>query len=123
MYKYLLTIIILLIESIIDIKTYNVYLPFNILIILIGLTNIDHSITFSLIYPLLLLLINLITKGMGYGDIEIIFSLCFIYSFYELTCILLFSSILNLMYSFFMKMKEYPFVPFLLFGTILTTFF
>lgn len=107
---------ILLIESITDYINNDVYSICNILIIVITLIFKDINlmdVLFALTLPITLFIINKIFNGIGLGDIELLISLCFLFNIYDLSRIVLLSSMLNIIYAFFTKKKCFPFVPFL----------
>ena len=114
--------IILLFQSLCDIFNNDVYTIFNISLLLIGvITNYNHIIYYlisSLILPIILLLIKLLTNAIGGGDIEMLFCLGFIFKFNEICLILLIASILNIIYSFINKKEKYAYIPFLSVATI-----
>ena len=111
--KLLYLAMILLFQSITDYINNDVYSFFNLLLLLININNINLMNYSSFLVPIILLIINKVTNGIGFGDIEIIFVLSFIFNIYELFLILFFASSLNLIYAFFYKKDKYPFVPFL----------
>lgn len=110
---------ILLTQSITDIINYDIYSILNIflalfLILYKGL-NISKYLT-SITLPLILLIIN---KGIGLGDIEILFIEAIIFDIYKLSLIVFISSFINLIYALIRKNKYYPFVPFISMSTLL----
>lgn len=111
--KLLCLAMILLFQSITDYINNDVYLFFNLLLLLININNINSMNYSSFLVPIILLIINKAINGIGFGDIEIIFVLSFIFNIYELFLILFFASSLNLIYAFFYKKDKYPFIPFL----------
>lgn len=102
-----------------DIINNDVHILFCILLALLGiLTNSNISI-YSFILPFLLLIIAMFTKGMGLGDIYLLFGLAFLFNLYDISLILLISSSFNLIYSLFKQKKSYAFVPFISIATII----
>ena len=123
---FMLFFTILLLQSITDFINNDVYTILNISIIIIGLIfkNINYNeILLSMLLPLLLWIINIFKKGIGDGDIEMIFALCFIYNTMQLSKIILFSSIMNLIYSFVIKKDKYSFIPFIFLSCLLLELF
>ena len=111
---------ILIFQSTTDIINNDVYTIFDVLIVLfayITKNNINELTTF--IFPILLFIIEKIIHSIGKGDIELIFCLCFIFNIYEISLILLLSSIANILLSIFKKKNKYPFVPFISMGTFI----
>lgn len=121
-----LSIFVLAISSYIDIKHHVVYMPFNIVIVLIGFVYnvinkyiiIDILLGYILI-PFILIIINIFKKdSIGDGDIEFISSMG-IFLGYRRQAIAFFIGILSLfLYSLIYKKERYALIPFLSFGFI-----
>ena len=113
---------ILLFHSITDIINYDVYSILNYLLMIISFLKYK-TISISILIPIILAIINVFKKGIGQGDIELLFGLSFIFEFYDLVLIVFIASILNLIYSLFSKNKLFPFVPFLSIATMIIYLF
>lgn len=122
--KLFILTIILLISSIIDIKTRNVYLINNLIILILALFNINNDLIdhlLALVIPSVLLVIYLLDNTLiGLGDIEFLYVSSF-YLGYQGTIIELFiASIVGIIYIFITNKEEIPFIPFLSIGFILS---
>lgn len=122
--KLFILTIILLISSIIDIKTRNVYLINNLIILILALFNINNDLIdhlLALVIPSVLLVIYLLDNTLiGLGDIEFLYVSSF-YLGYKGTIIELFiASIVGIIYIFITNKEEIPFIPFLSIGFILS---
>lgn len=125
-----IVIYILLISAYIDLKTYYVLVPLNILILIVGLfvhLNEPYELLDVLlgisVLPTILIVINKVQKdSIGNGDIELIASMGFYFGYRKLV-ISFFIAILSLaLYSLFKKKRYYPLIPFLSFSFILILF-
>lgn len=119
MEHYVLLLIILFIEAIIDYKTYNVYTHINILIAILGIIFNENDILTIILIPSIILVTNLIIKGMGFGDIEILYSIAFWFNIKQQLDILLFATIINLLFALISRKNKYPFVPFIFIGCLI----
>jgi len=122
--KLFILTIILLISSIIDIKTRNVYLINNLIILILALFNINNDLIdrlLALVIPSVLLVIYLLDNTLiGLGDIEFLYVSSF-YLGYQGTIIELFiASIFGIIFIFITNREEIPFIPFLSIGFILS---
>ena len=110
------TLILLTIASIIDIKTHNVYILLNALILLLNIHsfNLDNYLGLFIL-PIILLILNHIYsyEAIGYGDIEIIAILGLILGYYRLIIIFFVSCFTLYIYSLINKKEGFPFIPFL----------
>lgn len=118
--------ILLLIVSIIDIKTKLIDSRLNILILIVGLFN--HlslkELILCLLLPFTLFVLNKINKKevIGYGDIELLFCLSFFLG-YRLQVISFFiATIVLFIYSLFKKEDKIAFAPFISIGTFICMF-
>lgn len=118
-FEFLVLYSLLLPICISDIINNDVHTQFCVLIAIFGFI-INKTITpTSFFVPMLLALINKFLKGMGQGDIYLLFSLAFLFDLYDLSRILFLSSTLNIAYSIFVKKKSYAFVPFISIATMI----
>lgn len=102
--------------SITDYINQDVYSIFNYLLDTIMYFLLKPNISnllMSLIIPLILFILNKFMNGMGYGDIELLASLSFVFGLTDLVKIIFLASLINLIYAFFYKKDSYSFVPFI----------
>ena len=114
-------------QAITDYINQDVLTTLNIIPIIYAIIiNSNHLLTtilYASIFPFALLIINKFKTLIGMGDIEIIFVLGLYFKYEKLLLIVLISSLINLIYSFFVKKNKYSFVPFILIATFLVYFF
>lgn len=117
-YYYSITLIILGILALYDIKYHKVknkallcFLPWSCLAMI--QTPISSILGFSCAVILLLVTAIIGKEGIGGGDIKLIALLGMIFGLYGILFILILASILALLLSFLIKEKRIPFVPFL----------
>lgn len=114
--KIILIFYCLIFNCISDLYNNDVYTIANLIILLILIINRNVKINYSFIYPIILYIFYELKKNIGLGDIELIFILCFKYSLFEISKILLIASFLNIIYAFLIKKNKYAFVPFISLG-------
>lgn len=115
-YNLLILFYILMIQTIFDLINNDIYTILNLFIIINSFIfkQFDLFNTLNnLILILILLIIYYFRHSIGLGDIELLFSLSFIYDLYNLSLILLISSLFALLYSSINKKRYYAFVPFI----------
>lgn len=121
-----IVLILLLGMAIYDYKYKLVNSAFCMVILLLGLSQntylIDALLGVSLI-PLSLLVINIFkNEAIGAGDIELFAALGFFVGYRQITVIFFIACLLALIYSFFIKKKELPLVPFIFLAYTFTLF-
>ena len=124
---FFIVFIFLISQAITDYLNQDVYTTLNILpaiyAFIIHSNNFLSTFLYASIIPFTLLLINSFKPLIGMGDIEIIFILGLLFNYEKLLLIVLISSLINLIFSFFIKKNKYSFVPFILIATFLVYFF
>lgn len=124
-------LLILLVSCILDIKSYIVFTPFNIFILIMGLFKhiatsynfLDVILGISII-PIILMIINHIKEdSIGNGDIELLSALGFYFGYKYLVVILFMASLTNFLFSLVYPKEKYPFVPFITLGTFLVVIY
>ena len=123
-----LLLFVLTIEASIDIRTYDVYSIFNYLIACIGISASRNSDPLDLflsltLLPSVLLILNKFKKGIGNGDIELIFCLGFYFKLKELLIIVLIASIVSIIFALYSHRKKFPFIPFITIAVSIYQFF
>lgn len=121
LYFLIFVIYILVMQSIIDILTFNVYSIFNYIVIFVSIIFKQKLDLFylvnSLLFPSIIYILYLIFKdSFGFGDVELIFALSFSLSLNEQALMTLIACFFALLYLFlfksFRKTNLY-FVPFI----------
>jgi len=113
---------LLLFDSITDYINKDVYIYPNAIVIILGLSlhrSIYDLLSSTLIIPTVLFVLNKFYKGIGTGDIILLFCLGFIYNYKSMIYILLIASCTNLIYAFLVRKKQYSFVPFIALASML----
>ena len=121
-----LLIIVMIISSYLDIKSYIVYTPLNITILLLAFfkhvfykENLINIIFGLIVIPLILIILNYIKKdSIGDGDIEYLSALGFYFG-YKMEVYAFFIGIFMIfIYSILIKKDKYPLIPFISIGFI-----
>lgn len=116
----------LLTQSITDYINQDVYSEVNVLptiyAIILNSNQLFSKFLYASILPIALMIINRFKTLIGMGDIEIIFVLGLLFGYEQLLLIVLISSLINLVYAFFIKKNRYSFVPFIFIATFLVYF-
>jgi len=106
---------LLLFSSLTDVINNDVYTLANIAIFIVGIIykNNLSEMLLAMLLPFVLFILARISKGIGNGDIELLFCLSSIFNLYQMCLICLIASILNLIYGIHIKRNVYPFIPFM----------
>lgn len=116
----------MIISSYLDIKSYIVYTPLNITILLLAFfkhvfykENLVNILFGLIVIPLILIILNYIKKdSIGDGDIEYLSALGFYFG-YKLEVYAFFIGIFMIfIYSILIKKDKYPLIPFISIGFI-----
>lgn len=118
---------ILLTQSIFDLINYDVYSLLNILLLIVGILfryqYIKTNIIPTIIITLSFCLINVLNKGIGTGDIELIAIISIVFNYIICLKVLSLASMSNLLFALFYQKDKYPFVPFIFVAFIIVIFY